>query len=330
MRGEPGGDEDAGGLQVALSNDEQTISSARARALPRRVAVRNYAMLAPFFWTRGSGKRLRGDPDAQVVAMYFSTSPGANLIGLYYLPFVNIAHETGLSTKRARDAIAKVEAVGYASYDFDRELVWIPNSAQFEIGAKLKAGDKRRGKVVAELAQVGRHPFIGAFLRAYGTAYGLDERILGCPIDGASENANEASPILGPVRSGSISDQDRFAAAENPRPGVGGERSDAVAPGGRVQRSLPPPGEPASADVVAWADSWGIEHEHPRFAQFVHHHRGRGVPFASWSEAWKAWRQGAVAVTATQRAQSPLFGQPLAALPEPEDLFPDTAATGRR
>ena len=67
--------------------------------------MREYARVAPQFWTRGSGKRLRGDSDAQVLAMYVVTCPAANMIGIYYVPFVSIAYETGLSEKRTRAAL---------------------------------------------------------------------------------------------------------------------------------------------------------------------------------------------------------------------------------
>ncbi len=182
--------------------------------------MRDYAKFSPFFWTRGSGKQLRGQIDAQVVAIYLSTSPTANMIGLYYVSLVTVGHETGLGEKRAKAAVRLVEQAGFASYDFEAELVWVRNHAKFEIGSDLKPGDKRRGKVLAELAQVGDHPFAVAFVERYGQAYGLTATSMPHRrgIEGASESEGSpiegASAILGQDRTGSDQDQDRSGSGQ--------------------------------------------------------------------------------------------------------------------
>jgi hypothetical protein len=135
--------------------------------------MRDYAKVSPLFWTRGSGKRLRGNADAQVLALYFVTCPAANMIGVYYVPLVSVAHETGLGMDRTLEALAALGAADFAHYDHDHELVWVPNMASYQIGDELKAGDKRRFAVVAEIDKLGGHRFAAAFLERYGVAYGL-------------------------------------------------------------------------------------------------------------------------------------------------------------
>jgi hypothetical protein len=149
--------------------------------------VREYAKVSPLFWTRGSGKRLRGDADAQVLALYLVTSPAANMIGVYYVPLVSICHETGLTEKRASLALAHLEAARFAFYDHDAELVWVPNMASYQIGDTMKSGDKRRGAVLAELDKLGDHPFVLRFAERYGLAYCLggewtQSRKVGAPV----------------------------------------------------------------------------------------------------------------------------------------------------
>lgn len=172
--------------------------------------MRDYGKLSPFFWTRGSGKRLRGDPEAQVVAAYLSTSPSANMIGIYYVALVTISNDTGVALERVREALGRIERAGYAFYDFDAELVWIPNHARFELGATMTPGDKRRKRLIVELTQVGDHRFADAFARLYGGPYGISLEPPSRPPpppdppnpEGASGNKEGASDDLEPIQSG--------------------------------------------------------------------------------------------------------------------------------
>ena len=57
--------------------------------------MRDYAKVSPHFWTGTTGKKLRSSPEAVIVAMYLMTCPHANMLGLYYMPLLYVAHETG-------------------------------------------------------------------------------------------------------------------------------------------------------------------------------------------------------------------------------------------
>lgn len=180
--------------------------------------MRNYGKISPFFWLKGSGKRLRGDALAQVVAAYLSTSPATNMVGIFFLSLATIASETGHPLDDVRAALGRIARAGYAAYDFDAELVWIPNHAYFEIGEAMKVADKRRGKVLAELAQVDGHRFVDEFRQLYGAAYHISANDVGGsspPPDPARmplpEVAEGASAIQGQGnhRTGQSQDRDR-------------------------------------------------------------------------------------------------------------------------
>lgn len=135
--------------------------------------MREYAKVAPQFWTRGSGKRLRGDSDAQVLALYLVTSPCANMIGIYYVPWVAVLHETGLGEERASSAMSRLRASGFADYDDEAELAWVPNMASYQIGEKVKPTDNRHRAVRSELERVGEHRFAAMFVERYGKSYSV-------------------------------------------------------------------------------------------------------------------------------------------------------------
>lgn len=135
--------------------------------------MRDFAKVSPMFWTRGSGRGLRGDADAQVLALYLVTCPSASMIGIYYVPLVTIAHETGLGDARVRASLQRVTAAGFAEYDHDQELVWVPNMAAYQIGESVKPQDNKHKGIVTELSRYTAHRFAGLFMARYGSAYNL-------------------------------------------------------------------------------------------------------------------------------------------------------------
>lgn len=135
--------------------------------------MRDYARVAPAFWTKGSGKGLRGSPEAQLVGLYLVTCPSSNMIGLYYLPLATAAHETGLKLETLRKALRSIGEAGFAFYDEVSEYVWVPNAATYQIGEFLAPGDKRQKGVLRELQTFASHPFAQRFFDKYAAPYGL-------------------------------------------------------------------------------------------------------------------------------------------------------------
>ena len=78
--------------------------------------MRDYATVAPQFWLGKTGRELRKKgAEAQVVSFYLMTSPHANMLGLYYLPILYIAHETGLGLEGASKGLKAPSKRGFVA-----------------------------------------------------------------------------------------------------------------------------------------------------------------------------------------------------------------------
>jgi hypothetical protein len=135
--------------------------------------MRDYGKIAGTFWTRGSGKQLRGDAEAQVLALYLMTAPQSSMTGLYHLALPTAAHETGLTMEGASKALRRLSEGDVAHYDDTDELVWLPRMAFYQIGSGLAANDKRVKGVAAAIRAFEGHRFYWEFVRQYGRAYHL-------------------------------------------------------------------------------------------------------------------------------------------------------------
>jgi hypothetical protein len=181
--------------------------------------VRSYASVAPTFWTRGSGKKLRGHPSAQIIALYLMTSPHMSMIGICSLALPTLCHETGLSEADVRAGLAKCATEDIAHWDEDAELVWVPALARYQIGEEIKIGkggrpDAKGRGVERALALFKGHSFYQLFLERYADAYRLTHlkqgvsRGPGGGLEGASGDSGSAprgpsgpyvpDPALGP------------------------------------------------------------------------------------------------------------------------------------
>lgn len=135
--------------------------------------VASYATVRPTFWSRGSGKELRGDAQAQVLALYLMTCQHSNMCGIFYVGIPTISHETGLEESAIPGIFSRLE--GIAEYDFKEELCFLPNMAKHQIGDELKCNDKRKPKLLRELQQFVGHHFFDAFFSAYAVSYELPD-----------------------------------------------------------------------------------------------------------------------------------------------------------
>jgi hypothetical protein len=137
--------------------------------------MRDYGRLASTMWTKGSGKRIRGNFAAQAVACYLASAPGSHMLGLYHVTIATIASEMGHEPHEIRKALVACEAAGLAFYDEDAELAWVPNVASIELGDGLAVKDKRRDGIKKYLRSIGSHRFVDAFIEKYGKTFGLGE-----------------------------------------------------------------------------------------------------------------------------------------------------------
>ena len=99
--------------------------------------MRDYAKIGPKFWIGETGKKLRGTMEARIVAMYLMSSPHANMLGLYYVPKMFIAHETGLGNEGASKGLARAIDAGFCEYDDASETVCVQEMATYQIADSL-------------------------------------------------------------------------------------------------------------------------------------------------------------------------------------------------
>lgn len=151
--------------------------------------MRDYATVAPQFWLgkNRSGTAEKG-AEAQVVSFYLMTSPHANMLGLYYLPILYIAHETGLGLEGASKGLKSTIEAGFCSYDEDTEMVWVHEMAAYQVGKALKPGDNRCAGVRSEYASLSENPFLSLFYERYKDDFHLNVKRESCPTpEGASK-----------------------------------------------------------------------------------------------------------------------------------------------
>jgi hypothetical protein len=150
--------------------------------------VREWGKVSTAFWERGSGKRLRGEHEASLLALHLVSCRWANSIGVFYIPLPAIAHAIGSPLEGAMEALRRVIEAGFCEYDLASEMVWIPNHAEIEIGKTLKATDNRKTSVQEMLDSLGNHPYAVKFWDRYGEAYGLaPSKPLASPFEGPWE-----------------------------------------------------------------------------------------------------------------------------------------------
>lgn len=155
--------------------------------------MRDYGIVSPKFWIGGTGKRLRGDADAQLLAVYLMTSPHAHATGIYHCPILYMAHETGLSIEGASKALRRLIDESFCEYEEASEWIFVKNMATHQIAEQLVPKDKRIPWLRKELEKVPK-ALKNRFLSEYGVAFHLVEK---------------ASPSEGPSKALRSQDQDQ-------------------------------------------------------------------------------------------------------------------------
>jgi len=136
--------------------------------------MRDFAKLLPQFWIGATGRKLhKSCPEATVVAVYLISGPQSNMLGLYYLPKMYIAHETGLGTEGAAKGLARAIEAGFCQYDDESETVFIPEMARFQIAERLEPKDNRCRWVQRAYDALPENPFLGMFYEKYASSFHL-------------------------------------------------------------------------------------------------------------------------------------------------------------
>lgn len=135
--------------------------------------MRDYGSVSPKFWIAGTGKSLRGNLPAQVVALYLMTSPHANMIGVFYCPIDSIAKETGLPLEGASEALRCLIEADFCRFDETTEEVFVTRMAAYQIGEQLDPKDKRCIGVARELEKVSSDRMRIGFRANYAVPFNL-------------------------------------------------------------------------------------------------------------------------------------------------------------
>ncbi|MGA0595420.1 hypothetical protein [Enterovirga sp. CN4-39] len=139
--------------------------------------MRSYAQVNPQFWMSEGGRRLRKfGPEALLVAVYLETSPHSNMLGLYYIPKLYLAHETGLGIEGASKGLQGCIEAEFCRFDEASEVVWVIDMALRQIAPSLKETDKRTKNVQQAYASLPENPFLTEFYDRYSPAFHLLER----------------------------------------------------------------------------------------------------------------------------------------------------------
>ncbi|MBN6517035.1 hypothetical protein JZM36_09170 [Acinetobacter pittii] len=138
--------------------------------------MRDYGKVSPHFWTGITGKQLRECSESIIVAMYLITSPHANMLGLYYMPILYIAHETGLGLEGAEKGLEWACKVGFCSYDNVSEMIWVHEMARFQVAESLKESDNRCKGIQKDYDSLPSNPFLEDFYNKYFEAFCMTHR----------------------------------------------------------------------------------------------------------------------------------------------------------
>lgn len=135
--------------------------------------MRDYGKVSPQFWIGETGKLLRGNLEAQVLALYLMTNPHATMTGVFHCPTIYMAHETGLPIEGASKGLARLIEVGFCEYDEASESVFVVNMAAYQIDDCLKPDDKRVLGLRKEVAKMVPARFQQRFTDVYSERFHL-------------------------------------------------------------------------------------------------------------------------------------------------------------
>lgn len=250
--------------------------------------MRHYSTVAPTFWTGKTGRMLRGDHKTQLLAIYLITAPAANMVGLFYIPIVTMAHDTGLSEADVRSSLNILQnADGFLDWDDDTETVFIRTMARRQLGILpgevMKHNDKRRDTVMRYLADVTNDRQLQLFWREYSGVFGGRK---GHPAD-------EMPLMMNRNRTGTEQEQEQGVQGGNNKRG-----DDPPEPPKRKRRKKPetriPEGWAPKATHAEKAAELGISRKLRSEAEkFIEHAKAHDRTLVNWDAGFTMWLRNA-------------------------------------
>jgi hypothetical protein len=143
---------------------------------------REYATVRSSFWNGETGRQLRGNQNAQVLAMYLMTCRDSRMTGIFSLAISTIMRELGMAREDVIRALNDLESAKFAAYDHEEEVAWVPNLSFYQVGESLTHKDHRRKGVEKNLLEFRHHAYLYEYLAKYGDLYNLTHADLGIPL----------------------------------------------------------------------------------------------------------------------------------------------------
>lgn len=149
--------------------------------------MRKYSSITPKFWIGKTGRKLRCDISAKLVAAYLLSCPNNDMTGVFYCPLCQISAETGLPLeapsvplpspfqgplKGIREALETLQREDFAIYDYESEYVFVKKMALFQIAPELKPTDKRVTGIRTAIESMSDN-FKYLFIKEYNECFNL-------------------------------------------------------------------------------------------------------------------------------------------------------------
>ncbi len=134
-----------------------------------------FAKIKPNIWRT---KLVHLSPAAKLVGIYLMTNDRFQMVGIYYIPVVDMSIGTGLSVSEINEALEELEHVGFCHYDTERMFVWVVDMAATQVADN--PSDTQKKGVANELFRLyedGECDFVEPFLEKYHKKFGLPETL---------------------------------------------------------------------------------------------------------------------------------------------------------
>lgn len=89
-----------------------------------------YRVIDGAFWTDPRVRKLAGS--GKLLFLYLITNTHTHVSGIYYLPRIVIAHETGIPADRLDTLCDTLSGAGLVRFDAENEIVWVVNMFRYQ------------------------------------------------------------------------------------------------------------------------------------------------------------------------------------------------------
>ncbi len=137
--------------------------------------MRRYSTLSVNYWSSQTGRRIQQtEPAMHGLVFYLLSNPHSNMLGVYRLPKMYMAYDTGFSLEDIDKFLARLIEWDFCSYDEAEETIWVHNMLAYQVAETLGSNDKRHKHVLQLINELPhRLNFLPAFFARYAENYQL-------------------------------------------------------------------------------------------------------------------------------------------------------------